>query len=416
MSVDGKVLGVFCAGLILRLAFVLAYPQPAVVNDAAAYDAQAHDLAFKTGFWEGLKDARQFSKGPVYPLVLAAVYRTAGDHHPAIRVFQAVVSSVVILVVYALAGMVFGRQVAWLSAVLTAIYPPFISYAGWLLTETLSVFLLAMFVWLLVRAATHGSKPLWVMAGASGGLLVLHRQEMLLLVVLSAVVMMWRLRAKRSWMGMFAAACALTVLPWTFRNALVLHRVILVSPGGGHPLWISTVETKGAEWDPRAPYMDEYRALVQGADPVEADSRLRRDALRRIVEDPLGYLTLCVKRLPAFWLGGHSNTFARLEDRVGSYLKEGRYLHVIVKLLMLAFNLGLMLLGGVGIVLAWRQPAEASRYAPVLALPIFVKAVTHVFLFATLRYQVPIMSFMIIFAACALSALRPSMSASKGGR
>ena len=86
-------LGILGIALLIRVAFVLGYPQPPVVDDAAAYDVQARQLAFERGFLSAWTGDTPLSKGPVYPMMLAAIYRVAGHDYPAVRLVQALVSA-----------------------------------------------------------------------------------------------------------------------------------------------------------------------------------------------------------------------------------------------------------------------------------------------------------------------------------
>ena len=387
--------------LVARLGFVLAYPQVPVENDAAWYDEAAYRLA--SGQTEG---TTPFARGPIYSLFLASVYRLAGHDRMAVRVAQAIISALAVLLIYALGRTVFNAKVGLIASLLATLYPPFISYPGWLLTETLSVFLLLAFVYSLIRAWQRSRMTLWAVAGLLGGIIVLHRSELLLVVALSVVAAcVWRVGLAH--VGAFVLVAALTILPWAVSNALLVGEfTTATSPGSGHVLWISTVEIQGPEWDPSAPYMREYEALVAGLGPIEADRRLRREAIRHILARPLRYLKLCVKRIQAFWLGGHSNTFLHLDGGLGSYLVQREYGKAVVKLAMLVYNLGIIALGFCGLYLAWTLGTVDPRPVVLMAIPVVVKALTHVALFAALRYQVPIMSFLIIFAAFAIWHVR----------
>ena len=230
-------------------------------------------------------------------------------------------------------------------------------------------------------------------------------------VVAAVAAALWWWRVNRRQFGFFVLMVAMTILPWAVRNTLVFHQPVLMAPGAGMQLWLSMVDPQGRpEWDAAAPHMQEYQALVAGADSLEADRRLRTEGMRRILADPPGYLRLCLKRIPAFWLGGHSNTFVGLEQSLTAYLAQGDVWRVSLKLLMLAFNLGLIVLGAAGAYLAWRLKTTDPRSLGLVALPVVIKAVTHVFLFAALRYQVPIMSFLILFAAFAVCCLLGRLS------
>ncbi len=404
MTRDMKILLAICgASLVLRVGFVLWYPQVPVVSDAAVYNEQAYRAAFMQG------DAPVFSKGPGYPVFLSSIYRTVGYRHNAVRLAQALLSVLTVLLIYRLAEAIFDRQVARGAGLLAALYPAFTSYTGWLLTETLATALLLLFIYWLVLAAQGKGRMWWIASGVAAGLLMITRQEMAPVVGACVLVAGWR-RGSRRWVGLLACAAALVILPWTMRNYQMFRRIVLVAPGAGQQLWISTVEFQGAEWDLDAETGKRYHELVDGFSPVEADQRLRRAALAAILDKPLTYMKLCIGRIPRLWLGGHSNTFAGLEQGVGVYFSQGQYLLVVVKLSMFALNMALMLLAGVGGWVAIRLGSADPRLVFCLAAPIAVKAIVHTFLFAVLRYQVVIMPFIIIFAAFALSHVRRVVS------
>ncbi|MBI3321934.1 MAG: glycosyltransferase family 39 protein, partial [Candidatus Omnitrophica bacterium] len=359
----GGLLGILGLALIIRLAFVLGYPQVEVTADAAAYDHEASQLLRGRGIlseaWAGRV---HIAKGPGYPLFLAAIYRVFGYHHTAVRVVQALISVAAVWLIYALGTMVFHHEVGLVAALLAAVYPPFISYPGWLLTETLSVLLLLGFVCCLLRAMRGTRLMPWAVTGVIGGLLVLHREETLVIVLLSSVVAWWR-RAGRRQVAALVCAAALAVLPWTLRNALVFHDFVLVSTTGGAQVWLSTYPQEWDGWRFDDPH---FSALVAGRAPLQQDRVLRQEGIKTILTHPLTYLKLCMKRIPRFWVGGHSNTFARLERDLGWYVSQRDYIRVMIKLAMLGYNLGLLTLGCWGFWLAWRIPrAEAG---PVVLL------------------------------------------------
>lgn len=388
--------------LVIRVGFVLAYPQPPVVDDAAAYAAQARQI-LHDGFGAGPAGETRFLKGPVYPAVLAAIYRAAGPDAAAVRLVQALMGAVSAGLVYALAAMVFGHPVARLAGLLAAVCPPLIVYTGWLLTETLSVLLLLSYLAVVIRGLQRRGGPvLWGASGLLAGILILHRGEMAAVVAGTLIIVCWR---RVSWrrLGWALALMALTLLPWMVRNSLVFGRISLTAPGSGMQLWLSTVDLHGhPEWDQGAPHMADYRALTAGADPLEADARLRAEGLRRIASDPAGYLRLCLARIPAFWIGGHSSAVVGLEQGLSASLKEGRHLAAGVKLAMLIVNFGVIVLGLAGGWLAWRRRLADPTLMALLVLPIAVKAATHIVLFAALRYQVVILPLMIVFAVVAI--------------
>lgn len=401
-----RLVGIACA---LRVAYVLLYPQQPVAGDAIAYDQEGYHLAFSHGVLQGNEGPVHLSKGPVYPLFLAGIYRVAGHSHAAVRVAQAVISALSVALIFLLARMVLGRTAATTAGLLAALCPPFMSYAGLLLTETLSVFLLAAYV----AAAAQGIRTMrlgwWAAAGALAGVLILHRQETLLVLAATGIAA-WRWRTGRRRLGLLLGMAALVMLPWVARNYAVYRQWVLVNPQQGAAVWLSA---NWEEWHAQDPA---YRALIdgQGLNAVEQDRRLLQAGLRSIVEHPGRYAALCLQRIPQMWVGGHSHTVAGLEDSLGAYWDRGAWAKVAAKALMFGVNMLIIALGVLGMGIAWRRgPAPPHgagladrRLLALLVIPVAVTAVVHVALFATIRYQVPMMPFMTLFAAVPLGMLR----------
>lgn len=395
----GPLVWIIGGALIVRLVYVLAAPQQPVADDALAYDEEAQAMAFGT---RNLDDPTVIAKGPMYPAALAVVYRLVGHRQDAVRVAQALLSTWIVVMLYLIGKAVFGRAVGVTAALLASVYPPFISYAGQLLTEILATAVLVSLVYCLLRGLQGAALRWWAAAGLLSGLLVLMREEMAAIIaVLAIALIVWRVGARR--VALFAGCAALIVVPWTARNLRVHDSFVLVSPSSGHQLWLSTYPEAWETWDSDDPV---YRALTDGFSPAERDRRLARAAFENVRSHPRPYLRMCLRRIGAFWIGGHSPTFVGLEQPLGWYLAQGALGRASVKLGMLAYNVGLVVLGLAGAYLAWQLGRYDGRALGLLALPVAVKALLHIALFATLRYQVPIMGFVILFAAAAIGHVR----------
>lgn len=402
---------VLATALLLRLGFVLLYPQvPPVIGDDRMYDQVAWSLATGNGFSGGfagqterpgrpaqldIQGSPEIGIGPVYPALLAVIYWVFGHAFWVVRVAQALLGCLAVVVMYRLAADAFGAAVARLSAVLMAVYPAFIIYSGVLLTETLSVALLAVLIWMVHRAIQLSSSRRWALAGAVAGLAVLLREEILLLLPVLIGAGLWlapnRVRLKH--IAVLGLVTVLTVGVWTARNYVIFGRFILVSAHGGDTLWLSA---KGwSEWQ----YDDaELIALTAGLDYVEQNEALRREGMRIIIDDPLGYLRTCVARLPDFWLTSHTTYLVGFQETFGTYYQREEYWRLAVKLLLFGINLAVITLASFGISTTMR-PGGQPWPGVLLFLPIVVVAAVHFFLFATPRYQVPIMPFVLVFAS-----------------
>src|SRR3990167_9394356 len=87
---------IFTFAIILRLAYVLAYPQMPLLNDPAGYDKTGWGLVNGKGFPVFMLDNEAIiSRPPGYPLFLAAIYWISGHNLMAVRIVQAIVDALV---------------------------------------------------------------------------------------------------------------------------------------------------------------------------------------------------------------------------------------------------------------------------------------------------------------------------------
>lgn len=396
--------------LALRLGFVLLYPQvPPVDGDDRMYDEVGWNLAQGLGFVggfaaaiDGVPLAPEIGIGPIYPLFLAAVYTLFGHHPEAARIVQALLGAATIPILFPLARAAFGERAARLAGLLMALYPALIVYSGMLLTETLFIFLLSVTVRAVMGAIRSEFGWRWAAAGVAMGVVVLLRQETLLLIPAFGAVAPWsRLgRAAAARLSVFVVAALLTIAPWTARNYMVFGEFILASGHGGDTLWLSTKDW--TEWHYDDP---EFQSLTLGLTYVEQNKVLRQAGIRNILADPLGYALLCFKRLPRFWVSSHTSYLVGFTDTFSSYYDQGAVAKMTVKALLLLLNLFVSCLGLWGMLGSARGGLRQADSVLLLAVPVVVIALVHFFVFATPRYQVPILPFLLIFAAGSIVTL-----------
>jgi 4-amino-4-deoxy-L-arabinose transferase-like glycosyltransferase len=396
----------FAVALGVRLVFVLLYPQaPVGQGDDVIYDSIGQSIASGDGFLlaevtpGGLSSVPQVRVGPVYPLFLGTVYLILGHSITAVRVVQAVLGALTVLLVFRIAALILDEHVARIAAAITALYPALILYTGVVLTETLFAFTLTGCVWLAVEAVQRRSTWWWAAAGCALGVSVLLRTEAVVMAPLFLAALL-RYGAPETLIGgalALTTAAALTVAPWTARNYYHYRELILVSAHGGPTLWISAVGWRDWHFDD-----PEYRSLIGAAANDRERSRiLQRDALRKIQGDPAGYLRLCLRRVFDLWIGSHTTYFVGFDGSFGTYYGGGEVARVAVKAVMLALNTVVVLLGLLGIIAAFSGRVSNRAGAALCAIPVVAVAVVHFFLYAGARYHVPVLPFVIIFAALA---------------
>ena len=234
-------------GLAFRVQAALTPPADPG-NDATAYMQIAKAL-YTNGHYGGPGQASPNDWSPGAPLLYGAVYYlTGGVHLKAALLLAALLGAATIVLTYLLARRLAGPIAGLIAAILAASYPAFIENTGRMLAEPVALFWLPAAMLAFLWASDGGSVWRWLAPGALLGLTTLTRPEYLPFVALFALLALLRV-----WLGHRAGlltgvvAAALVVLafcgvlaPWTARNAMVLHRFVPVTTGGGKALFVAT--------------------------------------------------------------------------------------------------------------------------------------------------------------------------------
>ncbi|MCX5642132.1 MAG: glycosyltransferase family 39 protein [Candidatus Omnitrophica bacterium] len=368
--------GLFISALLLRLVFVIALPLDA--GDSPEYDNYALHLLNGLGFSTNL------NRPPMYPGFLAGIYFFCGHNFLAVRIVQALLDSVTCLLVFFIGKRVFGdKRPAFLGGLLTAVSPSLIAATSYILTETLTAFLLAASVLLMIKAQAERKKEVWLFSGIVLGLATLTRPVTILFpFFLLAGFLVFSLQKARSVLlvAIFCLGMALPILPWTVRNALVFHRFIPVSVGSGFNLWVGSYLPWNGDYNWKD--LSDSQELVKGLPQIEADQKFFAEGVKNIRQHPAAYALLCVKKISRFWLqvpGGRQV----LDKRPAA------------KILVFAFQYFLLLLFLFGVFWAWKT-RNALVCLPVLM--IFYFTFVHLFLLAIPRYHVPVLPLVAAIA------------------
>lgn len=325
---------------------------------------------------------------PGYPIFLAVFIWLFGDGSHAFaaaRYTQAIFAAGSVCLAFYL-GKHFGGRLAGLgAALLCALYPPFVLYSGLFLTETLFGFLLLLFVyvWLKLRP---GDRRGYAFLGVVSGLAVLVRPTgvVLLVLALGALGLHGLRRDRRVRSAAVSAGLALvfffclTMSPWWVRNAVVFHRFVPLSEGGGNPLLLGTyVNLEGIKhgW---------HASWPVGKDPMETSrlqTSLARERLQTGFQKDFGrYLD---------WYTRHK--FKLLWGRACIWGGEGK----IPPTLTLYLHSFILAAGGLGLAYSLgRRLPGAGRILSVLA----AFTVVHLVTYAHCRYALPLLPLLATFA------------------
>src|SRR5579859_4753918 len=230
--------------LLIRLVLVaLVHPwDPEVwsarilANDAIGYDGLAHTLVTIHRFAQATDALPDGRRTPLYPLYIAAVYEVVGSSHWVVLFSQALIDTASCGVLYLAIRRLVDERVASLAAALYSLDPFMILYSSTLLSDTLFVFCLSLFLYSLVRATDAKSHWWWSAAGAALGLATLDRPASLYVPVIVALYVLWHYRSRRldivirvlCFVGMFFVV----IFPWLARNYVTFGTFSFSSSGG----------------------------------------------------------------------------------------------------------------------------------------------------------------------------------------
>lgn len=253
-SCAGLALVFFLLGALLRLAHLYAvWDNPyftTLAIDARAY----HDKALSI-LHGSLVGERVFYQDPLYPYLLAFLYWISGPDPALVRVLQAILGGATCALVFVSARMLAKTGAAVASAFVFLLTGLFTYYDCLLGKEALSLFLLAAFFALHLRAFSKGGWQSFLLSGLALGLVALTRANVLLLVPVYALHSLWALRsdmAKRIVAAaLFCAGVALAISPATLHNYLAQGDLVPVTSQGGQNFYYGNgPEAEGAFENP----------------------------------------------------------------------------------------------------------------------------------------------------------------------
>jgi hypothetical protein len=193
------------------------------------------------------------------PLILATVYTVFGRSFLAWQLVNAVITALGLMVICATTLRAFGSRVALVTAAVMFLSTTYLSYVVYwsILTETLAILLLALFVRNLSRLAAAPRMRTAVACGIVMGLMGLARNFFVLWLPLVTILAAWLvMRAGVPRRGALKLAGTLLVvaialqLPWWIRNCRVLGAFMPLGTEGGVSLYAgySDGALKHAHW------------------------------------------------------------------------------------------------------------------------------------------------------------------------
>jgi 4-amino-4-deoxy-L-arabinose transferase-like glycosyltransferase len=382
------------------------------VWDERDYDTLATNLA-RTGEFS-YQTGRPISlRPPLYPGFVSLLYRAAGvGNYEVVRLAQAGLSLVTLIVVYAIGRQLYSRRIGVFAAALAGFYPSLLVYNNLILTEVLFTLFLCTGVWLALLARRMQLTGLLTAAGVALGLGALTRSALWPFPVALAawVGFAWPGPRRQAALGagMMALAFAVTLAPWTLRNAALERTFQPVDCMGGRNLMMGNYAHTPMfrAWDAIGVTGEKsWHAVLQAADPGaigvtqgQLDKRAMRYAVRYALAHPVLTLQRDIVKFFNFW---------GLEREIPAGLSRGMYgdwsrpaLLAATFVILAAFALA-VLSGVFGALVV--PPRDRRDHALVLLIVVYLTAI-HTLSFGHSRYHLPLVPLILPYSAAFLAS------------
>ncbi|MHB0996379.1 MAG: ArnT family glycosyltransferase [Elusimicrobiales bacterium] len=367
------------ASFLARLAYVLHSGSAFAYPDEDVYHQIALDI-LSSGF---SPDSLQ-NREPLYPLLVAVIYKIAGAAPLAVKLLQAGLSAAGAYFVYRTAALLFNGRAALIALAIAALYPFSVFYDARLLRESLLMFLSAGIGLFSLKAAV--SDPRYCYAAALfTGLAVLTKVVALFywpaFVLLGLFYRMIDLRRAALSTLVFVAVLA----PLLLINYSGTGRVFLVR-GQSFNLYQSLVlpdEVIGTAAEAEAIAADPVYAAGKKLPLLEQDKYFSEQTVSFIKANPLVFIRKTAWKFGKLWrpypYKGMDYTYSWVLLAAVSLLSDGWLL-----------PLGLF----AAVKLAGRRRELFPAYAYVLVL-----TAIYSLSWSQIRYRLPMMPFFMVFSA-----------------
>ena len=395
----------FCA----RVAFAIDQVRrmPANLVGLVPFLNEAGNIAFSLAKGHGFSSPWWQETGPtawltpVYPWIVAVVYRIFGIHTPhafyAAVLLNIIFSAATCVPIYFIGRRIAGLGVASSSAWLWAIFPNAILIPyEWIWDTSLSALLMATILWATLELAESPRWRDWILYGVLWGFALMTNPA---LGSLFPVLLGWAAcrAAREQKITLLRPALALGIaivccIPWSVRNYLVFHKFVPLRSNFALELWVGnndSYDENSQVVPPPDPAREELREYIRVGETAFMAEKWRT-ATVFIRTHPRLEAALWGRRFVAMWTGAE-NPVRAFQDAETSLVRI-----VLIGNFLAAFGT----VAGI-VVLILRR----SIYAfPLAAIPVVYPLVyyaTH----ASLRYRHPIDPVLLILVAIGVADL-----------
>jgi 4-amino-4-deoxy-L-arabinose transferase-like glycosyltransferase len=393
----------------VRLAFAIdqAREIPANLVGLVPFLNEAGNIAFSLAKGHGFSSPWWQETGPtawltpVYPWIVAIVYRIFGIHTPhafyAAVLLNIIFSAATCVPIYLIGKKIMGQGVASGAAWLWAIFPNAILIPyEWIWDTSLSALLMATILWATFELAESSRWRDWILYGALWGFALMTNPALgSVLPVLLGWAVYRRVREHKFSLSRPVLALGIAVvccIPWTVRNYLAFHKFVPLRSNFALELWVGnndSYDENSQVVPPPDPAREELHEYIHVGETAFMAGKWRAATLF-IRTHPRLEATLWGRRFVAIWIGA--------EDPVQAFRDAETSLVRIALISNFLATIGTF--AGIAM-LIWRR----SIYIfPLAAIPI-VYPVVYYATHASLRYRHPIDPVLLILFAVGVAGI-----------
>ncbi|MCM8816146.1 MAG: glycosyltransferase family 39 protein [Candidatus Omnitrophica bacterium] len=243
------ILGIIVVGFLLRFFTLVqlsstAFYNPALMDkhDQKTFHLWAQSI-IKNPFYV---DGDAFYMAPLYAYFLALLYSLSNGSIFFVGVFQALLDTLVIFIIYLLGKKIKDEQTGIIAALLYAFYQTIILYSVTILSDGFITLLNILFIYTLYKALELKKQSLWFLCGIVLGLAALAKPTILAFIPFIIVgLYLWeekeivkypkaktKLRQIIRVLLLGGLACTIVILPVTTRNFAVSGKFVLICTNG----------------------------------------------------------------------------------------------------------------------------------------------------------------------------------------
>lgn len=390
----------------VRLAF-LAQARDVALFHAPIVDARSYwDWSDRivAGDWMG---DQVFYQAPLYPYFLALTKLAVGADLGHVRLVQIAIGALACGVMTLAARRWMSPAAGVVCGVLLALYPPAIFFDALIQKANLGLLWMALLLLALARVKERGSSGRLAASGAVLALLMLTREETLLLVPVIGAWLLFELRAlpwsgRLRGLGAFALALAAVLAPVAWRNWKVGGEFVVTTSQAGTNFYIGNGPQATGIYVPLRPGRSD--TAYERTDAVELAQQAsgRKLTPREVSSFWFDRAFDHIRAQPGAWLALVGHKLALLVNWYEVPDAEDQYFYerssVILRVLGRVWHFGILLpLAVAGVALTWARRRElVALYAIVVTLAAGV-----LLFYLMARYRYPLVPPLLIFAAAA---------------